>query len=409
MKFKILDENLQSVVFRPSEIEGINKCSVLLSCLKDVQKSTGIVDKLPDNKEKVIANFVYSHVYSGLYLIMYSLCEVRVGEIVINEKKINEGFIVSLYKMYAKHIIDIDHINFKSKEFSELINLSTTISKIFILPLFNFVSSESIHFIVSQNINFKNSILYFDLSVISDLRYRVSLIDKNDDIIITKVSDLSVFEFLEKMSKIALPYYSSFVLLYGLRKQDNYEELDFSTVNQQNDLKLREEVYQTTIEIIKKKGGRVVNLSDISQLEDLLIKGNEGIQIQILTHFHYDRLFMSNLQSIRYKQIENLIIKLDNVNQLRDDITFDIIACSSFNSFKKLYKTKVKYIFSGYHDLSNSLAAFMLYEFYTGVNASILNWNTDYLNGNSYIHEAWSNVTRCFYTMMNKYNQISIL
>lgn len=51
------------------------------------------------------------------------------------------------------------------------------------------------------------------------------------------------------------------------------------------------------------------------------------------------------------------------------------------------------------HDILGSLAIYTLYELLTGTYAEKIGWPFPYLDGNSYLHEALANVSRCFYAM----------
>jgi len=401
--------NTESVKLIPAKREDIDKCPLFKDCLIDVHKATEIIDKLPDNKQKLIINFLYSHVNSGLYLIIYNGKSIIVEELTINEKKIEFNLIIHLNHYYKKHILDIVKDNFGKQEFEEFFLFSKVMNSVFLLPLFEFITSNSIHLIIAQNLKSDEHSIFFDLSCFADLRYRFSLIEKNDDLLISNVTYLSIYDFIYKLSSVPFPLISSFVLLYGLKKQDTEEDLMlYSSNKEKNEAIIRENIYQKTFELINQQGSRVYELSGINQFEQLFRTEFKGTVIQILTHFHHERLFTKDLKTIRFKQIENLIDNLVNEKQLRDDIMIDAIACSNYFSFSKLYDKNIKYLFSSHHDLSNNLASFMLYEFYSCHNAKILNWKVPYIDGKTYIHEAWSNITRCFYTMMNKYNQISI-
>jgi len=160
--------------------------------------------------------------------------------------------------------------------------------------------------------------------------------------------------------------------------------------------------------MVEDNGGVVKELLGVEQFENLFSKGNEGCCVQILSHFHYDRFFTKDLSTVTLRSIFKTLSRMKENDVLRDDIAIDAITCNNYDSLTKLYDVGIRYIFSSRHNLDSTLAAFMFYELYSGENAKILNWNFPYLNGNSYLHEAWSNVVRCFYTMTSIYSSIRV-
>ena len=376
----------------------------------DVCKAAEVMNLLPDTKSKVIVNYIFDNVNNSLYVITHNGQVLNVSEIVVPKTRVNHNFMTSIYSYYWKHFLSIDKDSYDSAEYGELLNISKIISNIFIVPLFSLIPNpESIHFIIAQNILCEDQELLFDLPYIADLRYFFSLIETNDELIFTSVTHRSIYVFLSNLCSIQQPVNASIVLLYGLKKQDSEEYLQIcKTETERNAAMTRERAYQKIFKLLSGHNAKVLELESLEQFDMLFRNDYKGTVIQLLTHFHHDRLFTKILTSIRFKDIEQLIDVLEKENSLRNDIVIDAIACSTHASFSRLYAKNIKYIFSSRHDLSNDLASFMLYELYSGENAKRLNWKYPYFDGKTYIHEAWSNVIKCFYTTMNKYGQIRV-
>ena len=62
-------------------------------------------------------------------------------------------------------------------------------------------------------------------------------------------------------------------------------------------------------------------------------------------------------------------------------------------------------MYLSHHDFDTDLAAYTLNEMYTGINAKKLNWKTTYLDGTKHLHEAKSDINRCFFSLSNKKNK----
>ncbi|MGD9212831.1 MAG: hypothetical protein PVI90_18750, partial [Desulfobacteraceae bacterium] len=94
--------------------------------------------------------------------------------------------------------------------------------------------------------------------------------------------------------------------------------------------------------------------------------------------------------------------------KLRDDIVMDTTCCSTFDHFRTLYNHGVRLIYSSQNELSLNLAAVMLYELCSCENRKACNIHTPYLDGKTYLHEAWSKVLRSLYSRYRENGNVKL-
>ena len=304
-----------------------------------------------------------------------------------SSKLSKEGFF-SLYAEYHDCFINIERIVSKTNfEQSQQVwdNLYTVLLHPF---LGNSVDTDRLFLCLDFNEN--NTTYTIDFSTIHHLKYRYYFHPSDEKLQVTTVTTLSIFNFLKNLVSLPFPEPHNAVLLYGL---------DMVPAKGENkETNAGERVFERLFPLLEAGGGKVVFFNSIEQLRILFDKQASPSYIHLIAHFHERRIFNLSSKSIGFHLVELMLEDMRNSGRLRDDIVLDAITCYNHPFFSKLYGKGIRYLHMSHHNLSTEIAAAMLYELYSGVNGKRLGWSFPYLDGKTYLHEAWGKVCRCFYT-----------
>jgi hypothetical protein len=317
-----------------------------------------------------------------------------------------------LYEHYQQYFIAFNTFTYQSYQSGEL-NLFKqaweNIFRFFITPL-NFLNGrEHTNVLISFLPEHKNKYL-LDLSTVFDLQFRFYPVLQNISSYVLSVTGTDIVTFTENILDLFYPTAAKTIILNGF---DEYYT-ESAIVDAQPDVKKmalgRKELYSQMFNNARQAGAQVIALNNQEVFFTYLKKGWEGHLLQLLTHYEIkneiDRRLSLQKKSLRMDIMERIIHQIRINNTLRDDIIIDAVTCTNFFDFKNLYSQGFKYLYLSHHDIDTDLASFALNELFTGINAKRLNWPTNYLDGNHHLHEARSNVMRCFFTICNGGNFI---
>jgi len=366
---------------------GLQQLINELYCAKPLLK------KLLDPRPKLIITFYYSKQYDSIYTLTASINDsIAIGQLVFHDnKRIKKDDLILIYNLYKENFMS--SLNISSQEYiKELHNTYLLLMKIFIFSL-EMNIQKTAHLIISMNLNINNKFLFIDFSHIFNLRYRFGYNTNDEDILVSTVYGTGIKSFIYNLSKLKFPEVNQIRFLCGINNQDG----------------VRGHIYNYIFDLINEQGGYSLKLESLDNFVSHFKGKNENIIIQILSHFHFNRLLLSDNSSILFNDIIDTLKHLYVKELLNSNTIVDGICCSNFSSFCQLYNFGIKQVYSSHIDLENDLIAFMLFELYTNHNAIQIDFKKKYIDGKSYLHEAWSNVTKCFYQIMYNGQQIEVL
>ncbi|MCL2311299.1 MAG: hypothetical protein FWC41_02245 [Firmicutes bacterium] len=401
-------ENQQQFIFGfpvESELDSVNakELKVLQEPLVEIYEAIFLLPKLHDAKgQKLIVYYKYSFEEDCLFLLLGYNEKIFIYKLIhSNSEKLKQLDILKLFTLYENNNQIIDSIVF--------IETQIKVFNLLVRPIFQFIDYKNIsidHIFAVQDICINSKNIFFNLTITLDVLYRIQKIDKELPIM-TLITQKPISVFIDGLSKIKLPCTKDMIVFYGLNKQDSEENLKkCNTEVEKNLCKEREFAYKAMLDIVKREGGIVEILTNEHQFEKAFNLQNKGRSIQIISHFNFECFFTENLSRIKIKDIMNILRNMNMSEKLRDDIAIDANTCNNHSSLFPMYNEGIRYIISSLHNLNSTLTAFMFYELYSCNNAKLLQWNYPYLDGKTYLHEAWSKVTRCLYTMMYNNKQI---
>lgn len=310
-----------------------------------------------------------------------------------------------LYELYRQYFIEFSTKTYQSFASGEL-NLFRQawegIFHFFITPLHYLNRKEALNVLISF-LPAQGKRYLLDLSTVFDLQFRFYPILQNTPSYVLSVAGTDLVSFTEQLLCLFHPTIAKTVILNGFDQYYTERALADAPPTIKAMALGRERLYTQMLQNAQKAGARVVALNNREIFFTYLKKGWEGHLVQVLTHYEIrneiDRRLSLQKKSLRMDIMERMVQQMRMDGELRNDIVMDAVTCTNFFDFKSLYSLGFRYLHLSHHDIDTDLAAFVLNELYTGVNAGRLNWSTTYLDGNHHLHEARSNVARCFFTL----------
>lgn len=368
--------------------DSVMNCGAFKKAFADIYNSRLFESKYPKHGDVKFATIGYSAEEDVFFSILASTDNIIAQPLYQGTQKLNKEGFLSLYSSYHECFISIDRI-VSSENYNQSQQVWDKLFSTFLYPLLNRDNVMKRLFIC---LDFKdeNTNYIIDLTNIYNLKFRYYFQPSNEYLHITTVTFSTIFKFLQRLSHISFPIAQNAVLLYGLdRESVNQED---STIN------AAVRVFKSLFPLVTEAGGKVVFLTDLEQLKILFEKNASPCFIQLIAHFHERRIFIQGNRSIGFHLLESTLEEMKASDSLRGDIALDAITCNNYLFFSRLYEKGIQYLHMSHNNLSTELAAAMLFELYSGVNAHRLGWEFPYLNGKTYLHEAFGNVSRCFYT-----------
>lgn len=325
-------------------------------------------------------------------------------EIVIERLPINETGFKQMYNLYYRYFVSFDPINYRSFEPGEIDQFReawSTLFDFFLVPVEEYFERRiGVNVIISIG-QVKDQAYILDLGTIYDLKFYFRPAEKNVVNYVLSVAGLSLVEFVQNLLQLTKPSYCNTVLLYGFKEHYSSKSIASSTHEIRSMALAREAVYQEILSAAKLVGLVVADLDDVEELLNYFKKDWQGYTIQILAHYENSipgRLYFRK-KSVRFDILIKLIQELKLKSELRSDILLDAVTCTNFFDFHVLYSFGFRYLNLTLHEIDTDQSAFILYELYTGTNAKKIGWDPNYLNGENFLHEAKSNVKRCFFSI----------
>lgn len=263
-----------------------------------------------------------------------------------------------------------------------LIELTSLGLQLFYLPFFqNLAQRTHVIFHLTSDIELTCET---DLSQIYNLHYLlIQQAPTRNNFIVSQSSTPQLSAYVTALSELNKPVPSDACILFGMFPL------------QKNILTLQEMEFKKALKQATQAGANVQGCSSIDQLLSSFHTSCDTALVQVIGHFHYGRLIM-NGQGIRLKKIVDSTTALKNTGQLHPGLIIDGINCTNFKEFSMLYGAGIKLVYASFNDLNILLMAYMLAELYSGRNARALGIPDPYLNGKTYLHEAYDLITRIF-------------
>jgi hypothetical protein len=347
-------------------------------------------------KQKIFIKYCFDPLSDECYLLISNpLTKVILYD--IDDRPVDYSKLTTLKREHEMLYVDVIGAD-KSKY-----DIWQRIMAIFIEPVLNILSQDftGYIFVIFENaINSlsKNDTPFINIPYVYDLAFIHC--DKSNicDIFFINVSDPEPIRFVTKLFKTSLPTAADIDILYGFPQNDATPEGQF-----------RDQAFQDGMQKAKSQGANIFVLENIKIFEKLFSLTNNGRVIQMLTHFHNGRIHTPGLSNyIRSNDLISLLERMFLEDSLRNDISIHAATCTNFSSFKSLYESGIKNIYYSSNNLSTNEIAAMFWELYNGHNAAKIGCNFPYLDGKSFIFEAWTKVSRCFYRNAFLKNKIEI-
>ena len=114
-----------------------------------------------------------------------------------------------------------------------------------------------------------------------------------------------------------------------------------------------------------------------------------------LLHIFMERRIFIQETGYYFHLLESTLEEMKASDSLRGDIALDAITCNNYLFFSRLYEKGIQYLHMSHNNLSTELVAAMFLN-YTRCKCPPTWLGIIYLNGKTYLHEAFGNVSRCF-------------
>lgn len=381
------DREMNGMAFKTCFMDTWNS----LTWLKSVQHQEGVA----------IVQYVFSSTDNYFFVLAGTAAGIESGKLLIDRNtQLKYDMFRSCYEQYKKCFLAIDNL-VSPETFYELKATWLLFYELFMAVPLEQCRAKRVYMSFKCDYGDENPVI--DFNNLYNLRYRFNEYQQNDNLNVTTVTTGTMLDFLKRMHGLCYPVPGNAVMLYGLRRDHQLiMQNPYSTEEEKQASSRRESIFERIFTAVRQQGGEVMELEDINSLKTVFSAGYRDKFIQLVSHFHDNRLYTALQQSLGSKVILSTVKNMISNKELRDDIIIDAATCKNFDFFRQLYELNVKYIYMSHHNLSTDILANMLLELYTGQQAGKLNWPYPYLDGKTYLHEAWSNVSRCFYTASRK-------
>ncbi len=360
--------------------------------LNYLEHAQPLLHHLPDNRPKLLITYYYSNRLDVFWVFLAT----EKNDIIVRKLGFYDGILFQkrhfehLFHLYKKYFLSITtEEKYLEQEVYEFKQIFLWLHNLFISPISPLITLNS-HLLIKMDIEINDKFYLIDLYNIFNMKFRFGINQEREDILVTTITKENIVEFICSLSSLPFPQYSTTKFLYG--------ELGSNISS----------FFQKIFTLIEKRGGEVHPFNSLEELLPFFRKGGDHSMLQIVAHFHSHRfIFSTNTSgSVKIKDLLRELKKLSNDGLLKKNLVIDGVNCNSFEDFKEFYDVGIKQVFLSHHDLNLKLAIYMLYEFYSCHGAEKIGFKHPYLDGNSYIHEAWANVFKCFCKMM--YEEIPI-
>jgi hypothetical protein len=263
------------------------------------------------------------------------------------------------------------------------------IFSIFLRPMMGVIEADFLGYIfVLSEVIIGTSDLgpFINIQSIYDLSFFYTDNRNISKLIFVNISDPEPIRFLRKLQTAPLPLAKDMDILYGFPKNDESPAGLF-----------REIAFKEGKNAAEVQGARIYTINGLGLFEQLFSTENKGRVIQMLTHFHKGRIFTPELKYIRVADLKKVIERMFLEDKLRNDTCIHAVTCNNFSFFKVLYQSGIKNIYYSSNELLTNEIAAMFWELYHGRNAAKIDLAFPYLDGKSFVFEAWTKVARCFY------------
>jgi hypothetical protein len=385
-----------------ADLEALNRSALVKKGFAEVNRVLCLFDVYPDTVTYIPVQYLYCNTNRQFYRMIG--WEDR---IVVEQLAATLEYFEALWQDYGRYFVSYDPETFQSIKDGEMEVFETVWEKLFTFFIPSFLPQEvpakPWHFLIAvYPVQGRPCII--DLTTVFDLQYRFVTLPRNIPYYALSVAGAGLADFAERLVRLFKPLAKKTLLLYGFNEHYSTEAISNAPEFIRSLALEREAMYERLLENAKQAG---VTLIDLQCDEDLLAcfrKGKEGYFVQIVAHYIHsedagERRLLYKDSSIRYDILEHLLREMKEEGLLRDDIIMDAVTCTNFFDFRSLYAIGVRYLCMSLHDFDTDQAAIVLNELYTGINARRLGWSARYLDGTRHLHEARSNVYRCFFTL----------
>jgi hypothetical protein len=391
------------------DIAELNRSTLVKKGFAEVCGTCKLISDYPDTTKYIPVLYVYCNIIQRFFRI------AGTGETVIIEQMTTTLHeFRELAEAYQRYFVRYDPVTFSSFKPDEMGAFYSTWQRLyqFFIPPFQFENSadHTTQLLISIY-PVQDREYIFDLASVFDLKYRFLNLEENQPYYALSVSGISLFEFAKRLMNLFKPLTEKTLLLYGFEKHYSEKALLHASEETRMMALARGPLYTHVLEKAKAAGAEVIELCTDDDLLRGFRKGREFHLVQILTHYMHGNSpengwLLYKQSAIRFDIFKGLLAEMEKENTLRDDVILDAVTCTNFFDFRTLYSHGIRYIYLSHHDFDTDQAAFVLYEIYTGVNAKRIGWEETYLNGRNHLHEARSNVYRCFFTLARKNESI---
>jgi hypothetical protein len=277
--------------------------------------------------------------------------------------------------------------------------------KIFIAPITPYIELRKTPHLIVNIFEGRDERLYerlsqVDFQLLFDQRFLFGRAGGDEDVLVTKIHpSLLVPQAVRNIQSFQKPKPQDMLVLFTLRKK-GVESRGISPIEDKE-----WEAWQVALEAAEQKGATVIRDAPKKHFIDALSNRWAKKVIQLIAHYDYWsgtlEIYDEKKQPFTLDELEKELTELEKQGRLRDDIHIDAYACKSFSGFAdKLYAHGAKLVLAPPNYRGRMAAVAVLSELYSCQNSSTP--DCPYLDGQTYLHEAWHKVWKNFFIKANK-------
>lgn len=360
--------------------EDIFPKTVLLSDFNDALQ---IATRLKEHDHAYLVQYHLSQSDDRLHVLFGN---VRSQQVETGELRTDRGLaarstdIIQFLTQFHAYFAKFTDANLRHDK--DLIRLVIKGLQLFYIPFFEDLSRKT-HVIFNITSDAELS-CKTDLSQIYNLHYL--LIEQpptKNNFIVSQASTDKLSVYINALATLHKPVPATIGILFGAFTSQN----DGTTVP--------EIAFRKAMAYATEAGVKMEDFRSLEQLLALFQKSTNESLVQIIGHFHHGFLIL-NGEGILLDSITDGIVALRESDNLHAQLIIDGINCTNYTEFNVLYDAGVKLVYTSFNDLNITLMAYILAELYSAKNAKRLGMTACYLDGETYLHEAYDLITRIF-------------
>lgn len=394
--------------FKPTTSEAFNADPFLVQERGDV---IATMHKKEFNGRYAILKYLYSHVNGKLFYVLGNEGSLYVGEVwACSHTPLTGKGLLELYgrdrQLSKSH--NEDDVSRHPDIGRELREVWAVLFELFVKPVQGIrLQQPCKEVLYTFKAVIEDNAVLFNLSVIYNLSYRFEQKMDNCHLYFLGVRQASMAAYFDELMRLPFPQSSKMVFLNAMEKEAHTMVNEGCTEEEILTMTMREHILDKIAFFVEARGGRYKILQTIGDFDDLFSAGNDRNVIQLFSHFHEGIIYTPS-DYIFLQDVLDLIEQKKNAGDFHRALILDAVTCDNFGPFDALREAGIVYVHYSRHNISTDLAAYTLFEMYTGRIASALGWHDDYLDGTRHLHTIYADIERAHYVYYNLYHTIKL-